>query len=214
MISRLFSCALFACVVSLSAVGATPREIAPGLTLIRVHDLSEDIPDVTGTFILDLRYVRAAAGAAPETAPVLARLQQPGPLRVVLYDREPAADVAAVLQGRQANVVTVAPEGARPAPDVTVKVDAAADRAAYEALESGAELAVLADASVTKRRFDEAALVRARPRRGQSTPPPATPAAPTEPTAAEAATPEPTPVDVQLQHAVRLARGLQALGRG
>lgn len=214
MMSRLFTCALFTCVVSLSAVGAMPREIAPGLTLIRVHDLAEDIPDVTGTFILDLRYLGSSAGAGAETAPVRARLQQPGPLRVVLYDREPAADVAAILQGRQANVVTVAPEGARPTPDVTVRVDPAADRAAYEALETGAELAVLADASVTKRRFDEAALVRARPRRGQSAPPPATPAAPAEPTAAEAVTPEPAPVDVQLQHAVRLARGLQALGRG
>ena len=200
---------LLACLLPLAALAAEPRELGPGLTLVRLHDLAEAVPTATGISILDLRYARDAAEA--DSAALRQHLRQAGPLRLVLYDVSPAPGLHAVLAERQANVVTLAPRGAEPAPDIAVAVEPAADRAGYDALEGGADLAVLADTNATKRRFDEAALVRARNRRNQ---PAAAPAGAPEAAAEGTPPPEAPVVDPLLQHAVRLARGLQALGSG
>ncbi len=182
------------------------RELAPGLVLVRVHTLTEPLPDVEGTEILDLRYVRADAEGEPTS--LRQRLQEPGPLRLVLYDNAPPEALVSLLNQRQPKVVTLAPKGAQLAPDVAVTLDRQADRAAYEALEGGTALSALVDATVSKDRFDEAALVRARSRTGDRRTSDAATAAKDDTEA------KPEPRDTLLQHAVRLARGLEALGRG
>ena len=205
---RLFVPFLLACLLPCAAAAAEPRSLGPGLTLVRFHDLSEAVPSVTGISIVDLRYARGAADA--KATALQQHLREAGPLRLVLYDVSPAPALQAILAGRQPNVVTLAPEGAEPPPDIAVAVEPAVDRVAYDALEGGADLAVLADTNGNKRRFDEAALVRARSRRQQPVPPPDAAQVAREKEAEE----EAPPADPLLQHAVRLARGLQALGRG
>jgi hypothetical protein len=189
------------------------RDLGGGLSYIRLHSLAEPVPPTSGIVVLDLRY----ATLPPEGEPAALRefLGVRRPLRVVIYDQTPAADLAALLVNRDASVVTIAPAGATPTPDVAVAIEPAADRAAYDALDAGTRLAALADPASNKRRLDEAALVRARARRGEPTTPntaPATNPADTPPASTESSVA--TPVDRLLQHAVRVARGLQALGRG
>lgn len=187
--------------VVVATAAAETIDLGEDLVLVRPSTLDSDPPPVTGPVVLDLRYVAAPAEGAAEGWQAV--LGPPGPLRVVLHDAAPVEALATLLTRRDANVLTVAPAGAVPAPDIAVPVDANVDRAAYEALAAGADVLTLIRHTLDKRRRDEAALVRARSgATTASAPPPPAPEAASAP-----------PVDLLLRHAVLLARGLEALKR-
>ena len=192
--------------LAITAGAADLHEIEGGIRFVRLRDLAAAFPAVEQPVIIDLRYAEAPEEAA---LPALrAILNAPGPLRLVLYDAAPSEALVDLLARRHANVLTIAPEKAHSAPDVRVAVDPAADRAAYDALEAGAPLSALISSTIEKRRYDEAALVAARSGGAKA------PAAKANAAAAQEkdVTPAP-PIDVLLQQAVYVARGLSALGR-
>jgi hypothetical protein len=183
------------------------HELGETLTYVRLSDLNMAPPDVSGVIILDLRY--AAPPEDPNLPALRPLLQSTGRLRLVLVDAAPSQALRALLNQRDARVLTMGPNGLTPAADFPVKVDPLSDRTAYDALATGMDFNVLAGENQEKERMDEAALIRARVSgvRRPAAPPSA------EPEAANPDAPPPPPRDALLQHAIRLARGLQALGR-
>lgn len=112
----------------------------------------------------------------------------------------------------QTSALTLGAPGSAPAPNVVVQTAAAADRRAYDALETGTPLATLISGKVEKDRFDEATLVKEFKNGNPDASPPPLP----DPTALKsAAAPEKlVPLtDRVLQRAVHLHRAGLVLRR-
>ncbi|HKB56286.1 MAG TPA: hypothetical protein VKC51_01740, partial [Lacunisphaera sp.] len=121
----------------------------------------------------------------------------------------PAAIIATVAQS---SALTLGASGSLPAPKVIVQADAATDRRAYDALETGTPLATLISGKIEKERFDEATLVKEFKNGNPDAEPPPLPdpAAPKLATALGKTVPL---IDGVLQRAVHLHRALLALRR-
>lgn len=203
-------CLIPVLLLALAAPAAEPVDLGGGVALLRPPSLAAEPPPAEGPVILDLRYLPAPSGSSLQAWRSV--LRAPGPLRIVIYDADPPEAMEVLLAERHPNVLTMAPAGTRPLPDIAVEVDPAADRAAYDALESGTNIEALTMDAREKRRYDEAALLRAHLRSGARFRDPSPPGPKAE-EEKEGEEPAP-PADLLLRRAILLARGLQALGRG
>lgn len=183
------------------AASASPVDLGEGLRYLRVSDLAA-VPEEIGDapLVVDLR--RSGGG---NTDRLEAILRSNGAVRFVLLGKDTAPDIRRFLGSRSAAVITLAVQGVDPDADVVLNTSPEEDLRAYDAHENGRELALLIQPPVRKTRRDEAAIVRDRVNgRG---------AAQAENPSAESDNGEPPIVDMVLQRAVQLHRGLKALGR-
>lgn len=211
---------LFAVLWLLSSAWATElTDLGQGLAYLRVHSPADSFKAAAGTgaLVLDLRYATADETSAAELKSTLAARPANMPLFLLVSPDTPAV-LAPIIH--QSPALTLGIAGAKPAPRVVVQAGAAADRAAYDALEAGAALASLVSGKVEKERYDEASLVEEFKNGNLDAQPPAAP----DPTAATAGQPEEpqaggdpakpaVPTDRVLQRAVHLHRALVALRR-
>ena len=207
---------------ALAAAAAEVRDLGESLGYLRLRDLDGEafaVPE--GPLVIDLRQAQLAGLAGTERFRGL--LTAPG-IRFVLVSEATAPAVISLLDTRGPMVLTLGGTEAPPT-DIRVTVSAREDRRAYDALDQGVSLADLANPPLVKTRRDEASIVRARrngtrpadatpPGEGTNPPPPPAPAG-APPGAANPAADSlaPPPVDLVLQRAVKLHRGLQALKR-
>ncbi|HVU16281.1 MAG TPA: hypothetical protein VHD32_05130 [Candidatus Didemnitutus sp.] len=146
-------------------VGASaPVEIDPGLRYVRVHSLETDGAVVekacaTGTpLILDVRFASAKEGDGALFARDLSARAGDEPLFVLVSPSTPAA-MASALSGSPRRLITLGVADSTPPARVVIVQTAEADRRAYDAAESGKDLAKLISGKVDKDRYDEASLV-------------------------------------------------------
>ena len=188
-------------------------DLGSGLAYLRIHSVAESdaalhkaVPGA-GALVLDLRYATAGDDSAAALQSALAGHAARTPLFILVSPATPVA-LAAVI--RTSPALTLGILGSVPAPKVVVQADAAADRRAYDALETGTALEKLLSGKIEKERFDEATLVH----EFKNGNPDAEPPPPPDPTAPKVAgTPEtPAPLtDRVLQRALHLHRALLAL---
>ena len=152
--------ATFLLFVAASATELT--DLGSGLAYLRVHSLAESeaalrkVLPGSGALVLDLRYATASDESTPGLKSALASHPADTPLLILVSPATPAG-IVAVLGSTSA--LTLGAPGSVPTPKVVVQTDAATDRRAYDALESGTPVAVLISGKIEKERFDEAALV-------------------------------------------------------
>lgn len=152
--------ATFLLFVAASATELT--DLGSGLAYLRVHSLAESeaalrkVLPGSGALVLDLRYATASDESTPGLKSALASHPADTPLLILVSPATPAG-IVAVLGSTSA--LTLGAPGSVPAPKVVVQTDAATDRRAYDALESGTPVATLISGKIEKERFDEATLV-------------------------------------------------------
>ena len=204
------TCALAAAAILLppGAMGSQPaRDLGQGLSYYRVHELPADLPTNPGTgpgpCVLDLRFAKADdAAAATLKAWVMFNSTPRTPVFAIENAGTAPALRAAIAPSGAQGLVVLAPVSARLAPDIEVAVSPETDQKAYDALEKGASLEALLTDYPDKPRIDEAYLEK------EHIPDSQAPDVPTDkPQAA------PPLVDLLLQRAVQLDRGLIALKR-
>jgi len=188
-----------------SAAAGEARDLGQGLSYYRIRELPADLPKPAhvrvGAVVLDLRYAEGdEAGAAALRAWIAFNASPKAPLFVIENADTSKALKAALAGNGTTGLVLLAPESAKLDVDVSVAVPPAVDRMAYDALDKGVPLASLLTDNPTKPRIDEAYLEKEHIPDSQSPEVPADKA-------------PPPLVDVLLQRAVHLHRGLQALKR-
>jgi hypothetical protein len=159
--------------------------------------------------VLDLRYAVADDAAAAALKTALAGRPAGAPLFIRV---SPATSPALAAVIRQSLALTLGIPGSAPIPKVMVQADAAQDRLAYDALETGTALDKLISGKIEKERFDEASLVEEF-KNGNPEAAPPEPPDPTVPKAEGTPTPPAPLADRVLQRAVHLHRALLALRR-
>lgn len=135
-----------------------PTDLGQGLSYLRVHtleDLGKAAP-LPGALVLDLRYDIADNLPAATLSQALARRPTGEPLFILVSPATPAR-FAPIID--QSAALTLGAPGTKPAPKVGVQTDAATDRRAYDALDTGNSLPRLVTGKIKKERFDEATLV-------------------------------------------------------
>jgi hypothetical protein len=215
---KLFLLCLLSSVLCSRSAAIEPTDLGQGLAYLRIHSVSAAEADLrkvlpsAGALVLDLRYA-----TADESAPALVRSvltgRPAGSLLLVLVSPATPASLAPVIAASTA--LTLGAPGSVPAAKVVVQTDAAADRRAFDALDTGTELPKLISGRIEKDRFDEASLVQEF-KNGDHDPAPPAPPDPTAPKSeASSAKEKPTPatIDRVLQRAVNLHRALLALKR-
>ena len=184
-----------------------PLDLGQGLTYYRVHELPADMPSTPtgspGACVLDLRFVKtgdSAAGVLKAWLKISASTKTP----IFVLENASTSPVllAAVGSGGPAGLLSVAPDSAGLAPDIAVHVSAEADAKAYRALETGTPIMALLKDNPEKPRIDEAYLEKEHLSDGDA------------PDAASDQHAPPSPlIDLVLQRAVQVDRGLLALKR-
>jgi hypothetical protein len=184
------------------------RDLGMGLVYFRVHELPNDIPSPQAgqplaACVLDLRFAKTdAASPAALKAWVRFNASVRTPIFVLENSGTDPALLAALTGSGPAGQVVLAPDSEKLAPDIAVKVTPELDRRAYDALEKGEAVASLLTDFPDKPRIDEAYLEK------EHISDSAAPDVPDEkPLAARPL------VDVMLQRAVQLHRGLLAMRR-
>ncbi len=198
--------AVAACALPPAVSGAAlPRDLGQGLSYYRVHELPADLPSPPkgrpGPCVLDLRFAKSNEIDASALRAWVSFNVSPHTPIFVLENAATSPSLLAVLTGSgPAGLIVLAPESARMAPDIAVRVSAEADQRAYDALDKGATVQSLLSDNPGKPRVDEEYLEKEHiadseaPELGAGRP------APTAPL-----------VDAMLQRAVQLHRGLVAL---
>ena len=207
---------------------SAPVDLGQKLTYVRLHRLPDDATILAAAWsrpalVVDLRY--STGGAAHFLSADSPARPGSAPLFVLVGPATPPEALAA-LRERGPALITLGLAAPGQTPDIPLAVAPEADRRAYDSLDSGASVDSLLSESISKTRFDEAALAQERageaakeakagPQVGApaaappaGVTPPATPAASAPP----AATPA-EPKDAVLQRAVQLHRALLALGK-
>lgn len=198
--------------LSTLARAAEPVDLGQGLSYLRVHSLADEQPAIAKAtpdapaLVLDLRYATASDESVAALHASLAGHPAGTSLFVLVSPATPSALANAV-----AGELTLGPTGTLPAPKVIVQTDAATDRRAFDAHESGLALADLINGKIEKDRYDEASLMKDFKSGNIAAEPPPGP----DPTATKPGTPEKVPVltDRVLQRAMHLHRALLALRR-
>jgi hypothetical protein len=183
------------------AGGLRAAELAPGLVYARP---GADTRLAAGaSVILDLRYVTDDTTAHALLAPLKSPADSARRVILALVSPETSARLRVQLAGLP-GVLTVGATAPDFKTDITVAVSPADDRRAFDALAAGLPPEKLIVENADKPRRDESALVREHT--GAAEPPSGKPA---ETRSAEPA--KPVPVDLVLQRAVQIHRGLVAL---
>ena len=212
-----FSFLILVLLVSTRATELT--DLGQGLAYLRLHSLADSekalrsaVPG-TGALVLDLRYVTANDEPLDALRAAVTGRAPTASLFILVSPATPPAIAQAVSSG-----LTLGAAGMLPAPKVTVVIDPATDRRAYDALENGTPVDQLISGKIEKERFNEATLVHEF-KNGNPTAEPPIPPDPSAPKSAEPAakptapvvSPVERPIDRVLQRAVHLHRALLAL---
>jgi hypothetical protein len=182
-----------------------PRDLGNGLTYFRIHELPADLPSPPsgrpGTCVVDLRFAKAADPAAEALKAWLRFNASPRtPIFILENSSTSPALIAAVGSAGPVGLFIVAPDTAGLSPDFAVRVGADVDARAYKALDAGTPLEALLRDNPEKPRIDEAYLQKEHLSDGEA------------PDAASDKTAPPSPlIDLVLQRAVQVDRGLLAL---
>jgi hypothetical protein len=200
-------------VLCLLSSGTELTDLGQGLSYLRIHSVADSeatlrkaVPGA-GALVLDLRYATASDESSAALKAALAGRSSNAPLFILLSPATPPV-LAPVISASPALTLGVA--GSLPAPKIAVQTDAATDRHAYDALDTGTALQKLISGKIEKERFDEATLVQEFKNGNPGAEPPAAP----DPTIAPPAGTAEKPVvltDRVLQRAVHLHRALLAL---
>lgn len=184
-----------------------PQDLGQGLTYYRVHELPADLPSTPaggpGACVLDLRFVKTgepAAGALREWLRLNASPRTP--IFVLENASTSLSLLAAVGNQGPAGLLTVAPDSDGLSPDFGVHVSAETDAKAYKAFETGTPLQALLKDNPEKPRIDEAYLEKEHLSDGEAPDAAADEKAPASPL-----------IDLVLQRALQIDRGLLALKR-
>lgn len=158
-----------AIVVLLAAARATATvektNLAADLGYLRVHSYADAAATIQSelaaprALVLDLRYATAGNADAKELTSELAARPAAQPTFVLVSPETPDA-LAVALQNLPTGVVTIGVRDSNPQPAVVVAQEAAVDRRAFDAADSGMPIPELISGRIEKDRFDEAALVR------------------------------------------------------
>jgi hypothetical protein len=198
--------AAFACAAASQAV-CIPSDLGHGLSYCRVHELPADLPPAPsgrpGPCILDLRFAKAdGPGAGLLSAWVRFNASPAAPIFVLENADTSPALVALFPASGAGDVIVLAPVSAKLSPTISVRVDPATDRRAYEAVEKGTTLDSLLADNPAKPRMDEAYLEKEHLSDSDA------------PDIESDKDSPPSPlVDAMIQRAVQLHRGLIALKR-
>ncbi len=189
------------------------RDLGLGLAYLRVHALPEDLsgPELVGSAcVLDLRYVRGGSDQAPVLMAWLRRHAGPHtPVFLLANEATSAALLAPLNAPNSVTGLVILGAAVRDFdPDIAVRVSAATERRAYDALEGGAPADSLVVEKTDKPRNDEATLAKARQQDSGADDEPAADEASRQPKPAA-----PQLIDPVLQRAVQLHRSLLALKR-
>lgn len=207
--------ALLGLLLALRALAAEPADLGQGLVGLRVRSLADSLPVIAAAvaesrpLVIDLRYATADAASAARLGETL-QSRPAGALCLLLVSPALPAPVAAALTPLPVGIATLGIAGSQPDPTVVVQQSPAADRAAWDAAETGTPLATLVSGKTGKARYDEASLVKDFANGNHAAAPPAAPALASLKDPAPAATPAP-PVDRVLQRAIHLHRTLLAI---
>jgi hypothetical protein len=191
---------LFALTLARAATPAAPVDLGEGLSYLRIRSVGDDTAIMStvkaDALVLDLRHASANDETAAAFGDALAKLERDDLVMVLVSPATPRA-LAAVLEKSGPRLLVLGTAEARPKPTVAIQTTADADRAAYDAFETGTPLEKLISGKIEKERYDEATLV-AEFKSGQALPvsedPPAT-AAPPTPTPAQPESTAPAPSD-------------------
>jgi hypothetical protein len=200
---RLLAVAALAPLACEAAASTLVRDLGQGLSFYRVHALPADLPSTGSAHptpcVLDLRFATSDEdGASALKAWIRFNASPQTPVFVLENSGTSAALLASLARGVP-GVIVLAPESAKLGTDITVQVAPEVDRRAYDALEKGASADSLLTDYPDKPRADEAFLEKEHIPDSESPDP---------------AADKPRPlVDVMLQRAVQLHRGLHALKR-
>lgn len=191
------------------------RDLGQGLAYVRVHELPADLPTAPARprpLVLDLRYATGDVSAARALAAwIQFRASVRTPI-LVLVNPSTADDLLAQLEASASTpgLMSIGVASSRYVPDIALKVPAATERAAYDALENGTPAAKLLSDTPEKTRRDEASIAQERAQAATTEDSDST--AGDSEAAAAAAPPAPPPlIDAALQRAVQVHRALKAL---
>ena len=192
------------------------RDLGQGLAYARVHSLPADLPAAParlGALVLDLRYALSSSdGVTTLGAWLKFRASARTPV-FVLVNGGTAPAVLEFLETADPmpGLLTLGAASSKFVPDVALRVSAATERAAYDALEHGTPVATLLTDNPAKPRHDEAEIAQehAAPSAGSDD----DETGPEGSVSASPALPAPPPplIDTTLQRAVHLHRALLAL---
>jgi hypothetical protein len=196
----------------LLALGLVPAafaapDLGDGLLYYRVHDLPRDLPTAPGgkpsPSVVDLRFAKSGEiGAAALRAWVKFNASPRSPVFILENAATAPALLASFPASGQAGLVVLAPKGSRLPADILVSVPADQDRKAYDAMEKGEPPSSVLSDYPDKPRVDEAYLEKEHIPDSQAPDPEADLQQPPRPL-----------VDLMLQRALQLHRGLRALKR-
>ncbi|MCC5023677.1 MAG: hypothetical protein J6386_13235 [Candidatus Synoicihabitans palmerolidicus] len=124
-------------------------KILPGILYHRGVS-SRPLPTSCWAEIIDLRFQTTAASVPTVSSDTM---------KIVLLDSSPSIDWTIRLPS-SARLITLAPVGTTPQPDVTIQVTSEELRNAVEAIDSGVDVVAMAKPAIEKARFDESSLVR------------------------------------------------------
>lgn len=188
-----------------AAAAATPaRDLGQGLSYYRVHVLPDDLPSnpagKPGACIVDLRFAKSDESAASALKAWIKFNASARTPVFVLENSETVPSILAAVPEGTGGLVVLAPESDKLGPDVAVRVSPDLDRRAYDALEKGAQVETLLSDYPAKQRIDEEYLEKEHL---------------SDSDAQESGSDKPSPpgplVDLMLQRAIQLHRGLLAL---
>ena len=206
-------------------------DLGEGLSYLRVHALGDTAKGLTAAIrerdylVLDLRYATTTAESADLIRTALAAREFKQPVFILVSPATPRA-LAESLMAIANKFLTIGVQDSIPTPQVIIDQTTAADRLAYEALESGQTLASLTSGKIVKERFDESALMKEFNSGNINAAPPPAPDPTTKPATSDPKTGaittakpvEPTVVshvepliDRVLQRAIHLQRAMLAL---
>ena len=191
-----------------AAVAAVPevRDLGRGLAYVRIRVLPGDLPGnpvgLAAACVVDVRYAPAGREAVVAFIAWLKFRATPRSPVFVLANRETSAELRTALREshRGTGIAVIGIPGPGFEPDVVVRSNPEAEKAAYAALDGGTPVSVLLTDHPDKVRNDEARLAKS----------PMASLADEAPAVGESPM---IPVDAALQRAVHLHRSLVALRR-
>lgn len=197
------------------AAAVPVRDLGRGLVYYRVHQLPADLPNIAAAdkrvCIVDLRYTDGNAEAANALEAWLKNRAAPRTPVFVLANSNTGGPLLAPFASRLpgSGIILIGAEAPGFLPDIAVKISAAEEKRAYDALEAGATLQSLLTDNPDKPRNDEARLAKEHVPDSAN----ADDGADDVPASSDKSAPPKLtpPIDAVLQRAVQVHRGLQAL---
>jgi len=165
---KFFPALLLVLSLSVSAIPISATELTDlgaGLSYLRVHALADSAKGLTATLherdflVLDLRHATTDAEMAELLRTALIAREGKPPAFILVSPATPPA-IAESLTLVANKCITLGIKNSIPTPQVIIEQSADADLHAYEALDSGQQLASLISGKIGKDRFDEAELMK------------------------------------------------------